>query len=100
MLALLVTIVSYVIKVVLLGMLFVFTTFDITAIKINLVFLLFFFIVFVDVNSEILKKMFKDSAGWRCKECGFSTTTKARTWEHIEREGLIGVLVCNVGVFF
>ena len=33
MLALMVTIVSYVIKVVLLGMLFVFTTFDITAIK-------------------------------------------------------------------
>ena len=89
MLALMVTIVSYVIKVVLLEMHFVFTTFDITAIKIKLVSQLFFFIVFVDVNSEILKKMFKDAAGWRCKVCGFSTTTKSRTWEHIEREGLI-----------
>ena len=37
MLALMVTIVSYVIKVVLLEMHFVFTTFDITAIKIKLV---------------------------------------------------------------
>ena len=90
MLVLMVTIVSYVIKVVLLETHFVFTTFDITAIKIKLVLQLhFFLIVFVDVNSEILKKMFKDAAGWRCKDCGFSTTTKARTWEHIEREGLI-----------
>ena len=69
---------------------FVFTTFDITAIKIKLVLAVaFFLIVFVDVNSEIQKKMFKDATGWRCKDCGFSTTTKARTWEHIEREGLI-----------
>ena len=89
MLVPMVTIVSYVIKVVLLEMHFVFITFDITVIKIKLVSQLYFLIVFVDVNSEILEKMFKDTAGWRCKVCGLSTTTKARIWEHIEREGLI-----------
>ena len=47
MLVLMVTIVSYVIKVVHLEMHFVFTTFDITAIKINLVFQLHFFLLYL-----------------------------------------------------
>ena len=48
MLVLMVTIVSYVIKVVLLEMHFVFTTFDITAIKIKLVLAVaFFFLLYL-----------------------------------------------------
>ena len=54
------------------------------------------FVVFLDVNSEILQKMCKDvGGGWRCKVCQFSTTTKARTWEHIESKHMnLGGYTC------
>jgi len=49
-----------------------------------------------DVNSEILKRMFKDAGGWKCKVCDFSTTTKARTWEHIESKHMnLGGYTCG-----
>jgi len=54
-----------------------------------------------DVNSEILKRMVKDTAGWKCKVCGFCTTTKARTWEHIESKHMnLGGYTCGACMKF
>ena len=90
-------IVKFATKVVHLGMPFVFTTFDITVIKIEVSAKF----VFLDVNSEILKRMDKDTTGWKCNVCGFSTTTKARTWEHIESKHMnLGGYTCGVCLKF
>lgn len=43
----------------------------------------------LDVEMEIIKKMFKEGIFWYCSDCSYKSGTKSNVYEHVEAKHVI-----------